>query len=352
MAEKNPNKEILEKISAKLECSICLTDYTNPKLLPCFHVFCKECLEPLVKQDHDGLSLQCPICRHSTELPPKGVAGLQSNFHVDHLFEIRDALKKVRLTGSRKTKCEKFNDDEATGFCRDCGQFICNTCTAIHRKWREFKTHEVISPEMVEEESKQLVCLKKKVAYCSRHPGRDLRIFCETCSELICTDCTIGLHPRPEHRFSLVADIFAEYKEELEEGLEPVKEQLVLINEALVSFVSRDKEIEEKKKQVAADIHKQINQIQQVIECRRGELIEKLDNLVNMKLKNLATQRDEVEQIQVQLSSCVDYAEGSLKTGTEGEVVAMKDGVLERIEQITTDFESVTIEPEENLTSR
>ena len=37
----------LKKITAQLECSICLDMYTNPKLLPCFHTFCKKCLERL-----------------------------------------------------------------------------------------------------------------------------------------------------------------------------------------------------------------------------------------------------------------------------------------------------------------
>ena len=50
MAEKATAKEALEKLKNKLECTICLTDYTDPKLLPCFHVFCKKCLEPLVIQ--------------------------------------------------------------------------------------------------------------------------------------------------------------------------------------------------------------------------------------------------------------------------------------------------------------
>ena len=346
MAEKATAKEALEKLKNKLECTICLTDYTDPKLLPCFHVFCKKCLEPLVIQDHDGLSLQCPICRHSTKLPPKGVAGLQSDFHVEHLFEIRDAFEKAKQP--QKTRCEKCEGDNATGFCRDCAEFICDACTTVHRKWKQFKSHEIISLEEVQTEATNLVRPKKQVSYCPRHPESILKIFCETCSELICVDCTIGLHPRPEHCYNLVSVTFPKHKDEILASLQPVKQQLSTVIKALHSSEERVREIEEQKTTIEAAVHKEINLLQQLLEQRRTELISKLDrHLTQLKLKTLATQRDQVELVQVKLSSCLDYVEGGLKTGTEGEVLAMKAPVLKRIKQITADFKPATLQPEE-----
>ena len=343
MAEKATAKEALEKLKNKLECTICLTDYTDPKLLPCFHVFCKKCLEPLVIQDHDGLSLQCPICRHSTKLPPKGVAALQSDFHVEHLFEIRDAFEKAKQP--QKTRCEKCEDDNATGFCRDCGEFICDACTTVHRKWKQFKSHEIISLEEVQTEATNLVRPKKQVSYCPRHPESILKIFCETCSELICIDCTIKLHQG--HNYDLVADTFSKHKDEIVASLQPVKQQFSTVTTALHTFEERVREIEEQKTTTEAAVHKEINLLQQLLEQRRAELISKLDHLTQLKLKTLATQRDQVELVQVKLSSCLDYVERGLKTGTEGEVLAMKAPVLKRIKQITADFKPATLQPEE-----
>ena len=44
-----------------------------------------------------------------------------------------------------------------------------------------------------------------------------------------------------------------------------------------------------------------------------------------------------MEITQVKLTSCLEYAEGGLQTGTESEVLAMKAPVIERIEQISAD---------------
>ena len=94
MAERVATKDALKKLDAQLECSICFDTFKQPKLLPCFHVFCKSpCLEKLVAKD--GHSLTCLTCRHIAPLSEKGVDGLQSDFHIDRLFEIRDAFNKA-----------------------------------------------------------------------------------------------------------------------------------------------------------------------------------------------------------------------------------------------------------------
>jgi len=124
-------EKALKRITTQLECSVCLDTYTDAKLLPCFHSFCKKCLKRLVVQDHDGHTLTCPNCRRTTPLPPAGVSGLQTDFHVEHLFEIRDMLSKAKEP--QKTQCEKCEESLATGFCRNCGQFVCNKCTEIHK---------------------------------------------------------------------------------------------------------------------------------------------------------------------------------------------------------------------------
>ena len=98
-------QEALKKVTAQLECGICLDEYKDPKLLSCFHVFCKQCLEPLVLHRREQSLLDCPNCRHTTVLPPRGVKGLRSDFRMHHLFEIQDALTKAKEP--EKTQCEK-----------------------------------------------------------------------------------------------------------------------------------------------------------------------------------------------------------------------------------------------------
>ena len=134
-------KEAIKKLNAKLECSICLETFKQPKLLPCYHMFCKSlCLEKLVTKDGRS-SLTCPTCQHIVPLSERGVAGLQLDFHIDNLFEIRDAFDKA--AESSKTQCGNCKERKATGYCRYCEDFMCNNCQAAHQALKLTKRDQV-----------------------------------------------------------------------------------------------------------------------------------------------------------------------------------------------------------------
>jgi len=339
----NVAEKVLKRITTQLECSLCLETYTDAKLLLCFHSFCKKCLERLVIQDQNGHTLTCPNCHRTTPLPPAGVSGLQTDFHVEHLFEIRDRLSKAK--DPQKTQCEKCERSLATGFCRNCGQFVCNTCTKIHKAWKELSTHQIASLNAVQKEEANLVPPTKKVMFCPKHPKNILKIYCETCGELICSDCIIRLHQG--HKYVPVTDTFPKHRNEIVSSLQPVKQQLATVNKAIQALDIRTKEIEDQRMTVEADIHKHIDRLHQALEQRRTELVGQLHQLTQQKLKGLAAQRDHCKLVQTQLSSCLDYIEGSLKTGSEGEILAMKTPVLKQIGQITAEFNPNTLVPEQ-----
>ena len=109
---------------------------------------------------------------------------------------------------------------------------------------------------------------------------------------------------------------------------------------------ARAKEINDQRATTEVDTNKAIDQLHQALEQRRVELIDKLQATTQEKLKSLAAQRDQIEITEAKLTSCLEYAEGGLETGTEGEVLAMKAPVLQRIEQITAEFDPATMQPE------
>ena len=342
MAEPHKStEEALKKVAANLECGICLDQYKDPKLLSCFHVFCKQCLEHLVLQEEGRSILRCPSCRRATTLPLQGVSGLQSDFHAHHLFEIQDMLVKAK-----EPQCEKCKlKSAATGFCHDCGKLVCDKCTEVHQTWEEYTNHRIVTIQDVQADAVNLIPPKKKVLYCPKHKENVLKIYCETCSELICIDCTIRLHQG--HHYDVISDTFPKHEQEILNQLEPVKHHLATVNQAFHTFDARSKEMQDQRAAVQEEIHRKIDQLHQVLEQRRTELIGQLDQLTQHKLKSLAAQRDQVELLHTQLTSCLEYMEGSLKTGTQGEILELKAPLLEQINQITANFNPDTLVPEE-----
>ena len=338
-------KQALEKLEDQLTCAICLDAFKDPKLLQCFHVYCKDCLQRLVVTDRQGqLSLCCPTCRQSTLLPPAtGVSGLQSAFLIHHLFEIQDALKKVK--DPQKVQCEKCTVTKRTAanFCRDCGEFICEKCTEMHREWKDLSKHEVVSMEQIQSNVKQLVPPKKVTLYCSLHEGMKLDLYCETCGELICLHCTVKKHKN--HQYDLVGDTFEGHKAEITASLEPVEKQLGTVGQSLEQFGLRSKELDDLEIALEANIGQEIRKLQELLEARKGELVSQMKQMIQVKRKNLAAQKDEVETVHTQLASCLSFVRESLRTGSQGEVMKMKKGVVKQIKEMTDNFKPDMLPP-------
>ena len=329
-------EQALTKLADQLTCAICLEDYKDPKLLQCFHVYCKDCLERLVLRDQQGLSLRCPSCCRSTLLTPNSISGLPPAFHIQNLFEIRDDLVKVKkVKGPQKTQCDKCKKRDAANFCRTC-QFICTKCTEFHQEWEDLSTHEVISLSQLEGDVMQLVPPTKKVTYCSKHPTKESDLYCETCEELICRDCIVRVHR--DHQYDLIPDAFPKHKDVIINHLQPVKQQLGVVNEAIKSLDTRRQAISDQQMAIETDIHKTIRRLQETLEERKTELIGQLDQLTQQKLKSLAAQSDEFELIQTRLSSCLDFVNENLRTSSQSEILAVKKPVVQQIEGMTAEF--------------
>ena len=344
--------EAIKKLEDQLTCAVCLDSFKQPKMLNCFHIFCEHCLQRMVVQDRQGqLSLACPTCRRSTLLPQgTSVSGLQSAFHVHHLFEIKDALEKMKEP--KKVECGKCKkvSRPATSFCRDCGQFICARCADIHADWEEFASHDVVDMDRVKGDALKCVPLKKVIQFCPKHGDQQLRLYCDTCDDLICHDCTVKLHQG--HQYDLISDAFEGHKADIVALLAPVKKQVCIVDKKLKNLDARCTEITDQRTVTVTDIRRAIQGFIEILKRREAELIGLVDQVVDPKLKNLAAQRDEMETVQARLGSCLSFVSECLQTGSQGEILKMRKRVVKQIETMTAEFNEDTLSPCEEANVR
>ena len=344
MAERpSAAQEALSKMEDQLSCLVCLEPYTNPRLLSCFHVYCQHCLEDIVAHNRQG-QLECPKCRRPTPLPPTGVSGLQAAFNVHHLFDIQETLKKVKEP--QKLACEKCSKTtcKATSFCRQCTKFICHLCTNIHKEYEEFEGHEVVTIEKVEGDLIRLVSPNKVTPRCPKH-NKSLKLYCEPCGELICTHCIVQIHK--DHKYCVIADTFESHKKEILDSLGPVEKQLEATDTAFVNLDGRHAEIVEHGGKIATNIHSKFDELHQALYAREGELMAELEGHTQQQLKSLSAQREEVKILQTQSSSCLHFVRESIRTGSPGDVLKMKQGVVKQVRELVDTFDPNTLEPRE-----
>lgn len=84
----------MDNLEEDLTCSVCYSLFSDPRVLPCSHTFCKTCLDNLLQVSTNysiwrplRMPLKCPNCRNVMELPPTGVDALPANVSLRAIIE-------------------------------------------------------------------------------------------------------------------------------------------------------------------------------------------------------------------------------------------------------------------------
>ena len=134
----------LLKLKEQLTCAQCHGLYTSPRILPCHHSFCQNCIE--VREIQKVLySVQCTSC-DAEPIELRSLDEVETKFSVtprlNELREIYDSMKE-----SEGIHCGNCFIASAASYCKDCNKTLCNDCIDAHKKWSEFATHAILGLE-------------------------------------------------------------------------------------------------------------------------------------------------------------------------------------------------------------
>ncbi len=160
-----------------LECPICNETDETPKLLPCAHSMCEQCLQQILlaarKERRANLrTIYCPLCRHKVRLPVGGVNDLPTNITLVRMRDLIAAKKE------NEKKCVPCKDNaglsqKAHKYCMDCEMNMCETCAAEHITRKLFINHKVVTSTDI---------------LCNKH-GKAFSYICQTCKHNLCASC-------------------------------------------------------------------------------------------------------------------------------------------------------------------
>ena len=186
---------------------------------------------------------------------------------------------------------------------------------------------------------------KNEVQCCFEHAEEELKLYCETCGELVCYQCIMKGGKHHDHDYALLQIAVEKYKEEITSSLEPMEKQVTIIKKALEQLNTRCGEISDQRAAIEDNIHVTFRRLREVLKVRETELIAQLHQMTQAKLKGLAAQSDQIETILTQLSSCLHFMGESLKTGNENDVLMMKMNTVQQVKELTTPFERDMLKP-------
>ena len=159
------------RIMDLFECSVCLNDMLEraPRILPCLHSFCTECLQQLINNN----KINCPTCREITELKSNDVNELKVNFNLRQMKEQMEGQKEKeqeKPPPGTKTKslCQICHQTEALFKCKDCPDLLCEPCKKKHGDVEDFKSHAVFDLCLIHDEGITHLCKQCIKPLCKR----------------------------------------------------------------------------------------------------------------------------------------------------------------------------------------
>lgn len=288
--------------SSHQSCSICLDEFKVPKLLSCFHTFCKDCLSNYIYQHmNDEGQFKCPLCRSDILVPAGGVDGFQTNFYI----ETERVMPELSIEADYP--CDICTDGKfAVAYCLNCEENFCRSCVSSHMKMKVSRNHSLVSigdPDVSGRITKR--------NFCSKHKTEEIRFVCEVCDEFICINCKLTSHEN--HSAKDINDVADGARKDIESALKDSrigerKKQLALERESLSAQATRLKnesdtccfEIMKKgislKNKVDEEVKKMITKIKDYVHSTEPILTSEIKQ-IDCKIEGLASLEITAQQI-------------------------------------------------------
>ena len=319
----------LLSLEKEITCAVCHDHYQQPKVLPCLHFYCKECILQLALRAGSDQPFPCPECRKEASLPEGNVDNLQTAVFINRL---KDQYTQLEKALSKEVKCEMCSTSEAIAeaFCRECNSFVCKECIELHQKIKVFLGHKIMSLDEVKKVEVKDLLTKTPMKTCQVHL-KSLKMFCYSCNQLICRDCTITEHRDHKFEFNHVAAV--NKKKYLLDNLEPLREMEAHLSGAVEEIKRAQLQLEAQAVSVADNINTSFEELHMILERRKQQLLEEARREVSDKMADFKGQEENMSIASAEVRSIIDYTEQCVRHCSDDEVMCMHAEIGNRIKQ-------------------
>ena len=308
---------LLHNLNEEVSCSVCMSTFTDPKILPCFHTFCLHCLNELQRTSGKHGEITCPECRRKFQVPGSGYPkDLPANFRMNSLLDVM-AIQKCNVAGVKCGNCEKTSAQSF--YCFKCCAFWCDDCIAAHNIIRANKDHRVLAIKDFQDQDIENVLKRPVFCQIEHHESEELKFFCKNCENAICNTCAITLHEG--HAKLLLQNVANERKSSLQSAMETQKEKALQMRNTITRLQSECNEIQEQVACVKKSAQSFIDNLMKVFEAKKQELFKEVEDKAQEVIERLVEQQSEVEYKLRRIETSIEETERFLKRSTNAEIV-------------------------------
>ena len=324
---------LMYNLKEEVTCSVCIQLYTNPKQLPCLHIFCLECLNNLARTSTRYGKIKCPICQAEVAVPETGtMETLPSCFYVKNLLDTL-AIKECNTSKVTCGNCDEKRDEAS--YCFHCGKFWCKDCLNAHNILKENKEHRVLSLKDFQDEDFEEVL--KRPAFCQKeyHKKEVLKFYCKVCKVPVCQTCVTVEHGK--HEMEPLELAARAVKSNLVFHADTAKKRLQTYADCLQKLDDKCLEIEHHSKTVKEQIQHTVKSLMLCLQQNEKKLIADLERQTKETQNNLTKDKLVISEKFKMIEKVLSQAERLIKLSTGAELVQKKAFIAKLCQEIPTE---------------
>lgn len=297
-------------------CTICLNELKEPKLLPCLHRFCRQCIEPLTQAPCKDNTFKCPVCNAICHLPRDKMDGLKSDILMEGFLQFIHLQKSFE--NQELKECYGCSENiKVRAYCFKCDGFLCLQCYQFHLTNKMIRDHvkHCLALDNIEKDALTLGSLSylKEVPRCGAHPEYIAQLCCCTCGNLpVCVTCTYDDHKG--HDLRDVRKVAKEEREGLAEMLQTIERNQSKVTALMDKLNNRNEKL-----------------LSNVLACNT-----KLTKQYDSETRKLKCKKDDVENE-------MKTFQRQLQEKTQTEINVLNDEMEDKIKGIKAEYERLIV---------
>ncbi|XP_071960805.1 tripartite motif-containing protein 2-like [Antedon mediterranea] len=259
-----------------LNCQICMEECVKPKLLECLHFFCEHCLSKWKRNKR----IECPTCREVTVLQNGSTSSLKSMFFVSSMI---DAIK---------SKMEKVSEHSVCGG-SDKVKFTNTRC---------------------------------------QYHGERMNFYCKKCRKLVCRDCIVLDHPKPNHWCVNLSEAASHARHDIEQSIANIDEMQTQLSVAESKLMLREGDVKASVARAESELEKIYDASLKALKTKRDNMIQALS--ANDK-RHLSETKSAIFSSTKTLSKLAEFFSNLQVNGEEFDLAYSHADVLKKTNEIS-----------------
>ena len=314
-------KTLLNNLHDEVSCSVCMCTFTDPKQLPCLHSFCLNCLNGIQRTSGVHGKITCPECRRQFQIPGSGnPSELPTNFRINSLLDVL-AIKECSTANVKCGNCDKRSAQ--TLYCFQCCSFWCEECILGHNIIRTNKEHKTLA--LKDFQDQDLEAVLQRPAFCQKkhHEKEELKFFCKSCKVAICNTCAVTLHEG--HGKMPLQEAADACKIQINSMISSLKDKMVEKRKEVEQLNQKSMEVQAQVADVKSQVQTNVDQMIAIIEARKQDVFDAVNDQANKSLETLSQKKGEVENQVKIIESAIEQTESLMKRNFSTEILRFNE---------------------------